>query len=198
MSCPEETLSATREAAIEEKTNVVPQSKKTKKKPKTIQRGVPMREEFFSEIGWTRSFISVPADPLHNPCMVWCHICKKNISIKTKGTFEILRHHRTEKHLRRDQGWRYEHLHSIDPISGKVQHRERGRNGKVLSLIELVKELPKFIHAELVHKGERFPSYEDFPTKSCAESSRAAVVSRPLNLLENLDLCLGSSSWFPP
>ena len=34
------------------------------------RRGVPMREEFFSKIGWTRSFISGPADPLHNPYMV--------------------------------------------------------------------------------------------------------------------------------
>ena len=162
MSCPDETLSAIREAAIEEKTNMAPRIKKTRRKPGTVQRGVPMREEFFSKIGWTRSFISGPADPLHNPCMVWCHICKKNISIKTKGTFEIIRHHRSEKHLRRDQRWRYEHLRSVDPISGKVQHRVRGRNGKVLTKIELAKELPKFIHAELVDIGERFPFYDDF------------------------------------
>ena len=42
-----------------------------------------------------RFFIAGPADPLHNPHMVWCHICKKNISEKTKGTIEFLRHHRT-------------------------------------------------------------------------------------------------------
>ena len=94
--------------------------------------------------------------------MVWCHICKKNISIKTKGTLEILRHHRTEKHLRRDQKWRYEHLKSVHPVTGKVQHRVRGRNEKILSKIELAKELPKFIHAELVDIGERFPFYDDF------------------------------------
>ena len=162
MSCPDEPLSAIREAAIEERTSTAPQPKKAKRKSGVIQRGVPMREEFFSKIGWTRSFISGPADPLHNPCMVWCHICKKNISIKTKGTFEIIRHHRSEKHLRRDQRWRNEHLRSVDPISGKVQHKVRGRNGKVLTKIELAKELPKFIHAELVDIVERFPFYDDF------------------------------------
>ena len=94
--------------------------------------------------------------------MVWCHICKKNISVKTKGTLEILRHHRTEKHLRKDQSWRYEHLKSVHPVTGKVQQRVRGRNGKVLSKIELAKELPHFIHAELVDIGERFPFYDDF------------------------------------
>ena len=131
MSCPDETLSAIREAAIEERTNTAPQPKKTKKKSGAVKRGVPMRKEFFSKIGWTRSFISGSADPLHNPCMVWCHICKKNIFKKTiKGTFEIIRHHRSEKHLRRDQRWRYQRLRSVDPISGKVQHRVRGRNGK--------------------------------------------------------------------
>ena len=121
-----------------------------------------MREEFLSKIGWTRSFISGPSDPLHNPYMVWCHMCKKNFSIKTKGTVEILRHHRTEKHLRRDQRWRYEHLKTVDLVTGKVQHRVRGKNGKILSKKDLADELPKFIHAELVDVGERNPFYEDY------------------------------------
>ena len=138
--------------------------KKTKAKgltrPKRLQQhGVPMREEFFAKIGWTRSG---PADPIHNPHMVWCHVCKRNCSIKTKGPFEILRHHRSERHLRRDQRWRYEHLRSVDPVTGKVQHRVRGRNGKLLTKIERAKELPKFIHVELVDLGERFPFYDDF------------------------------------
>ena len=132
-------------------------------KPKRqSQRGVPLREEFFAKIGWTRSFISGPADPLHNPYMVWCHICKKNFSIRTKGTMEILRHHRTEKHLRKDQRLRYEHPKSVDPVTLQTQHRVRGRNGKLLSKVELAKELPKFIDSELVDIGERFSFYEDF------------------------------------
>ena len=99
-------LSEVREQALD-----ATSKKKTKAKgptrPKRLQqRGVPIREEFFAKIGWTRSFISGPADPIHNPHMVWCHVCKKNLSIKTKGPFEILRHHRSERHLRRDQRWR--------------------------------------------------------------------------------------------
>ena len=154
------TLSEVREQSLRSKTKLP--SKKTPKGKRLPQRGVPMREEFFAKIGWTRSFISGPADPIHNPFMVWCHICKKNFSIRSKGTMEILRHHRTEKHLRRDQRWRYEYLKSTDPITLKTQHRVRGRNGKILSKIELAKELPKFIHVELVDIGERFPFYEVF------------------------------------
>ena len=88
--------------------------------------------------------------------MVWCHMCKKNFSIRTKSPIEILRHHRTENHLRRDQRWRYQHLKSVDPVTGKVHHRVRGRNGKVLTKIELAKDLPKFIHFEVMDVGERF------------------------------------------
>ena len=121
-----------------------------------------MLEEFVSEIGWTRPFIYCPANPLQNPYFAWCQVCRKVFSIRTKGTMEILRHHRTEKHLRKDQRWRYKHLKCIDSITGKVHHRVRGRNGKLLSTIELAKELPKFIHSELVDIGELFSFYDDF------------------------------------
>ena len=94
--------------------------------------------------------------------MVWCHTCKRNFSIKTKETLEILRNHRSEKHLRRDQRWRYEHLKTVDPIIGKVQHRVRGRDGKLLNKLKLADERPKCIHAELVHIGERFLFHDDF------------------------------------
>ena len=161
-SSEDATLSEVREQTLSGKSRRNTRAKKSPKPKRQSQQGVPMREEFFAKIGWTRSFISGPADPIHNPHMVWCHMCKKNFSIKSKGPLEILRHHRTEKHLRRDQRWRYEHLRSVDPVSGTIQHRVRGRNGKILSKIELARELPKFIHKELIDIGERFPFYDDF------------------------------------
>ena len=156
------TLSEIRNGTPAQKSRKGVSTAKPAKVKKVSRRGVPMREEFLSKIGWTRSFISGPSDPLHNPYMVWCHMCKKNFSIKTKGTVEILRHHRTEKHLRRDQRWRYEHLKTVDPVTGKVQHRVRGKNGKILSKKDLADELPRFIHTELVDVGERNPFYEDY------------------------------------
>ena len=167
------TLSEVRDLTLKEKRLTTSKDKLPKKSRSRPQRGVPMREEFFAKIGWTRSFISGPADPLHNPYMVWCHMCKKNISIRSKGTMEILRHHRTERHLQRDQRWRYEHLRSVDPVTNKLQHRVRGRNGKLLTKIELARELPKFIHTELVDVGERFPFYHDF-----VEGRTTALVTR--------------------
>ena len=102
-SNPDVTLSEVREQTLSERSRSKVKSKKMAEPKQQSQRGVPMREEFFAKIGWTRSFISGPADPLHNPYTVWCHICKKKFSIRTKGTMEILRNHRTEKYLRKDQ-----------------------------------------------------------------------------------------------
>ena len=157
------TLLEVRDQSLGAPTASSSKSRKKKGNKNLSKRGVPMREEFFSKkIGWTRSFISGPADLLHNPHMVWCHICKKNFPIKSKGPYEILRHHRTERHLRQDQRWRYENLRSTDPITGKTQYRVRGGNGKLLTMVELAKELPKFKNVELVDIGEQFPFYEDF------------------------------------
>ena len=162
------TLSEIRDQSSGRKSRQRGSTVKSAKTKRVQRRGVPMREEFFSKLGWTWSFISGPADPLHSPHMVWCHMCTKNFSIKTEGTVEILPHHRTEKHLRRDQKWRYEHLKSVDPVTGKVQHRVRGRNGKILSKIELAQELPKFIHPELFDVGERFPFYDYYIKRSAS------------------------------
>ena len=160
-------------------------TKRRKENKRLTRRGIPMREEVFSEIGWTRSFISGPAYSVHNPYMVWCHVCKKNFSIKSKGPYEIIRHHRTERHLLRDQRSRYEHLKSIDPISGKVQHRVRCGNGKVLTKKELAKELPRFINMEQVDIGDRFPFYEDY-----IKGSTTALVT--LESRAKTQLCLVS------
>ena len=75
--CPDETLSQVREHAIAEKTFSSCKGKQAGKRKRVKKRGVPMRKEFFSKIGWTRCFISGPADPLHNPYTFWCHVCER-------------------------------------------------------------------------------------------------------------------------
>ena len=86
-----------------------------------------------AKFNWIRSFISGSTDPLHNPYMLWCHICKKNIWIGTKGVEEILRNHRFETHPRKDQRWRHEHLRTTNLVTGKVQHRVRQKSVKILT-----------------------------------------------------------------
>ena len=84
------------------------------------------------------------------------------MSIHGKGAREIIRHYSTEKHLRKDQKWRYEHLSTVDPLTNAVQHQVRGKDCKVLTPYQLELELPLFIDAELVDISEKLPFYHEF------------------------------------
>ena len=121
-----------------------------------------MREEYFKGMSWARTFVSGPMDPKWNRYKFYCQICKGNVSINGRGPKEILGHHATERHLRKDQRWRYEHLGVVDPVTQVVHHHVRGRDGKLLSPLELEAELPKFIDVELVDIGVKLPFYDDF------------------------------------
>ena len=62
-----------------------------------------MKEACFKGMELTRTFVSGPVDSRWNKYKLYCQICKANISIYGKGAREILRHHSTEKHLKKDQ-----------------------------------------------------------------------------------------------
>ena len=121
-----------------------------------------MKEAYFKGMEWTRTFVSGPMDPRWNPYKFYCQICKANISIYGKGAREILRHHTSEKHLRKDQRWRYEYLYRIDPVTKTKIHQVRGKDGKLLSPYELEFELPHFINAPLVEIGQKLPFYDEY------------------------------------
>ena len=125
--CPvAQTLAALRDEAIQDrqqrsrdpKERFVPaQGKGSSKRRKISRTSKVMKEAYFKGMEWTRIFVSGPIDPNWNKHKFFCQICKANISIHWKGVREILRHHASEKHLRRDQHWRYEYLYKIDPYT---------------------------------------------------------------------------------
>ena len=121
-----------------------------------------MKEAYFKGMEWTKTFVSGPVDPRWNPYKFYCQICKANISIYGKGAREILRHHSSEKHLRKDQRWRFEHLPKVDPITRKVVHQVRGKDGKLLTPYQLELEYPKFKDVPLVDIGKTLPFYDEF------------------------------------
>ena len=152
-----QTLAALKEEALRDQQS---KGRKTKvpSKPRTTRRRVTrsckiMKEEYFEGMAWTKTFVSGPVDPKWNKYKFYCQICKGNVSIYAKGAREILRHYSTEKYLRKDQRWRYEHLSTIDPLTNAVQHQVRGKDGKVLTPYQVELELPLFIDAELVDIG---------------------------------------------
>ena len=84
----------------------------------------------------------------------------------SKGAREIVRHYQSESHLRKDQLWRYTHLSRKNENTGVVTHQVRGRNGVLLTPLELEKEKPLFEEALLVDIGGGFPHYEDYLARS--------------------------------
>ena len=120
-----------------------------------------MKEAYFKGMEWTKTFVSGPVDPRWNPYKFYCQSCKANISIYGKGVREILRHHSTEKHLRKDQRWRYEYLVKTDPVTRMKTHQVRGKDGKILTPFQLELEYPKFKDAQLVDIGEKLPFYDE-------------------------------------
>ena len=89
-------------------------------------------------------------------------LCETSVSIFSKGNREILRHYKTEEHLRKVQKWRYTHLQETDENTGVTTHQVRGKDGYVLTPIELEREKPLFIDVPLVETGDRFRFYDDY------------------------------------
>ena len=69
-------------------------------------------------------------------------------------------------HLRKDQPWRYEHLSNTDKITGITRHQVRGRDGHVLTPLELEREKPFFENVPLVDVAEKYPFYDEYKTNS--------------------------------
>ena len=137
-----------------------------KVKPKNPRKAVArssriLRDEMLDGMAWTRTFVSGPMDPKWNPYKFYCQICKGNISIYGRGAKEILRHHSTERHLRKDQRWRYEHLTVEDPVTKVIHHHVRDSKGLILSPKDLRREYEHFKKAELIDIGEKLPYYHE-------------------------------------
>ena len=98
-----------------------------------------LRDELLDGMAWARTFVSGPMDPRWNPYKFYCQICKGNVSIYGRVVKEILRHHSTERQLRKDQRWRYEHLAVEDPLTKVVHHQVRDGKGQLLSPNDLQK-----------------------------------------------------------
>ena len=113
---------------------------------------------------WTRTFVSGPGDPKWNQYKFYIQICRANISINSKGAREKRRHHSTEKHLRKDQRWRYGYLIKIDSIIKVCIPQVCGKDGNLLTPYQLAFaiEFPEFKDVELVDIGEKLPFYDEF------------------------------------
>ena len=159
-------------------------SKAPGKPPRKRQRvsGLPgkvMKESYFKGIKWTKTFVTRFLDPIHNRHMFYCQICKSNVSIRSKGARGIIRQYQGETHLRKDQRWHFEHLSVTDKVTGSTGRQVRGKDGHILTSLELEREKPLFEIAPLVDVGEKYPFYDEYMANSegqqVTEDQRASV-----------------------
>ena len=125
---------------------------------------------YLKGLEWTHTFVCGPVDPKWNRYKFYCQICKANISIYAKGAREILRHHSSEKHLRKDKRWRYEYRCRIDLVTNVRIPKVRGKDGKLFSSFQAL-QLPKFKDAEVVDISEKLPFYDELMSGADHRSS---------------------------
>ena len=74
-----------------------------------------------TELGWF--FVTGPSDAANISSHFYCRVCRKNVSLLTRGHHEVLRHFRGSRHFLREQrlrletpGWRVLDFHG-NPLS---------------------------------------------------------------------------------
>ena len=79
-------------------------------------------EEMLELAPFAKVFASGPEGPLENNYCFYCMLCRRNISMRTRGLYVLKRHSQRERHFQADQRFREKFC------PGKV----RGRDGRVL------------------------------------------------------------------
>ena len=96
-------------------------------------------------------FATGPENPLNNRHSFYCMICRRNVSMKSRGLYELKRHFQREQLLRADQ--RFRALYHPSKV--------RGSDGRTLygSRLEAEKEL--FMHLDVPELDRKRPFYFD-------------------------------------
>ena len=97
-------------------------------------------------------FFTGPENPLKNRHCFYCMLCRRNVSMKSRGLYELKRHYQREHHLRAYQRFRARYQPS----------KVRGSDGRTLygSKLEADKEL--FMHLDVPELDHKRPFYYDF------------------------------------
>ena len=92
--------------------------------------GYVFTEKMLALAPFAKVFATGTEGPLKNRHCFFCMLCKKNISMKSQGLYELKRHYQRDCHLRIDQRFRKRYC------PGKV----RGRDARVFYGVNLEKE----------------------------------------------------------
>jgi len=131
--------------------------------------GYVFTEEMLEVAPFAKIFATGPENPLKNRHCFYCMICRRNVSMKSRGLYELKRHFQREHHLRADQRFRARYHPS----------KVRGSDGRTLygSKLEAEKEL--FMHLDVPELDHKRPFYYDVidgkPFTFTSASSRTLI-----------------------
>ena len=136
--------------------------------------GYVVTEEMLELAPFAKVFATGPDDPLENKYCFYCMLCRRNVSMTTRGLYELKRHLQRDCHFRADQRFREKHC------PGKV----RGRDGRVLYGSKLETEQKLYMELDVPDLDFKRPFYYDVlegkPFTFTTEESRVRI---QINLL---------------
>ena len=131
--------------------------------------GYVFTEEMLEVAPFAKIFATGPENPFKNRHCFYCMICMGNVSMKSRGLYELERHFQREHHLRADQRFRARYHPS----------KVRGLDGRTLyaSKLEIEKEL--FMHLDVPELDQKRPFHYDVvegkPFTFTSASSRTLI-----------------------
>ena len=126
-----------------------------------------------------RFFLTGPTDASTKLCEFYCRLCRKDVSVLTHGSPEVLRHFQGIRHFARDQRLRHE----------TPGWRVLGFDGKPLTEDELERQRDKILRAPLVVRDREYPFREDLiPDAPGNTDPQLPVLAKVSSLVDVLHL----------
>ena len=126
-----------------------------------------------------RFFVTGPTDASTKLSEFYCRLCRKDVSVLTHGSSEVLRHFQGIRHFARDQRLRLE----------TPGWRVLGFDGKPLTEDELERQREKILRAPLLVPDREYPYREDLiPDASGNTDPQFPVLAKVSSLVDVLQL----------
>ena len=136
--------------------------------------GYVFTEEMLKLAPFAKVFATGPDAPFSNGFCFFCMLCKRNISMRTGGLYELQRHFQRNWHYRVDERLR----EKICPV------KIRGLDGRVLYGSKLEAERELYVELDLPDVSHKRPfHYDVLKEKPFGFSTKEARIRIPINLL---------------
>ena len=113
--------------------------------------GYVFTEEMLELAPFAKVFATGPENPMKNRHCFYCMLCRRNVSMRSRGLYELKRHFQREHHLRADQRFRARYYPS----------KVRGSDGRTLNGSKLEAERELFMHLDVPELDHKRPFYYD-------------------------------------